>query len=524
MPDRQGLVERLAALRVNHQAVEEIRVYGDQGGVIPNKKGKETSVQIYTAITSNDGFISHEEAKRGLALYGRELRRETRENPGRHPEIERLEKIARSGKSVRCDVIRREAAKLLPAHLVKALPEILKKYPTPFHIYDEQGIRETARSFNQAFSWARPLYKNYFAVKACPNPHIIRILQDEGFGTDCSSLPELVISEKLGIRGEDIMFTSNDTPAEEYVKAKQLGAIINIDDLTHIGYIDRHAGMPGLVCFRYNPGPLREGTAFIGDPSQAKYGVTTDQITGAYIKALELGAERFGLHTMVVSNMLDEHYLVETAEMLFKLAAVINRNTGLRFEFINLGGGFGTPYRPEQIAVDLEKVSAGVHSAYRKYIEASGLAPLRIVTECGRAITGPHGFLVTTVRHVAKKYKDFVGTDASMANLMRPALYGAYHHITVQGKEGLPKDHIYDITGSLCENNDRFAINRPLPEIAPGDILVIHNTGAHGYAMGFQYNAKLRSAELLLGIDGSVRQIRRAETVQDYLGTIQEWP
>jgi diaminopimelate decarboxylase len=412
----------------------------------------------------------------------------------------------------------------VPINIVNKLPEILGKYPTPFYIYDESGIRSTARGFNNAFFWVSPQYKNYFAVKALPNPHIVKILAEEGFGADCSSLPELIISEKVGLKGEDIMFTSNDTPADEYIKAKQLGAIINIDDITHIGFLQKNAGIPDLICFRYNPGPLREGNNIIGNPVESKYGLTRGQIIHAYQEAIERGARRFGLHTMVVSNMLDEKYLIDTAVMLFELAVEIHKKTGIKFQFINLGGGFGTPYKPEQIALDLSKVSSGIHDAYKTYIEASGLAPLRVVTECGRAITGPHGFLVTRVRHVPNKYKDFVGLDSCMANLMRPALYGAYHHITVLGKEGKAKDHIYDVTGSLCENNDKFAINRPLPMIEPDDILIFHNAGAHGHAMGFQYNGKLRSAELLLKSNGEVTQIRRPETVEDYMNTIDRWP
>jgi len=516
--------ERLAMLRINPAAVEIIRIHGTNGGVIQNAKGKEASIQIYTAIASNDGHINSEGAKKGLVVYGDLLRDEAKKSPGMHPEIERLESIARSKQAVRCDVIRSESCKPVPERIMKALPEALRKYPTPFYIYDEQGIRETALAYKKAFAWVKPGYRNYFAVKACPNPHIINILKGEGFGADCSSMAELVIAEKLGLRGEDIMFTSNDTPAEEYVKAKLLGAIINLDDTTHIGYLDKNAGMPELICFRYNPGPLRKGNDFIGDPREAKYGVTTGQIQGAYIKALELGAERFGLHTMVVSNMLDEQYLEETAVMLFKLAAMINHDTGIKFDFINLGGGFGIPYKPEQAAIDLDKVSAGIRSAYKKYIRDMGLSPMRIVTECGRAITGPHGFLVSKVRHVARKYKEFVGLDACMANLMRPALYGAYHHITVLGKENKPKDRVYDVVGSLCENNDKFAVNRPLPAVAPGDVLIIHDAGAHGYAMGFQYNGKLRCAELLATSGGKVRQIRRAEVLDDYLGTIEKWP
>jgi diaminopimelate decarboxylase len=516
--------ERVAALRVNPAAIEIVKIYGVNGGIIQNRQGKETSLQIYAAVISNDGYISPAGAKKGLAVYGNSLRNEAKERPGSHPEIDRLEKIARARQAVRCDIVRREEAKPLPDRILRALPEALQKYPTPFYIYDEQGIRDTARAYKKAFAWVKPAYRNYFAVKACPNPHIVNVLKEEGFGADCSSLPELIIAEKLGMRGEDIMFTSNDTPAEEYVKAKQLGAIINLDDISHIGCLDKNAGMPGLICFRYNPGPLREGNDIIGDPRESKYGVTTGQIAGAYIKALELGAERFGLHTMVVSNMLDGQYLEETAVMLFKLAAMIHHNTGIKFDFINLGGGFGIPYKPEQAAIDLEAVSSGIRGAYKKYIEDTGLGPVRVVTECGRAIAGPHGFLVSKVRHISRKYKDYVGLDACMANLMRPALYGAYHHITVLGKENKLKDCVYDVTGSLCENNDKFAVNRPLPAVAPGDVFILHDAGAHGYAMGFQYNGKLRSAELLVTPGGKVRQIRRAETMDDYLGTVEGWP
>jgi diaminopimelate decarboxylase len=516
--------QRVAALRVNPAAIERIIVHGADGGIMQNIKGKEASLQIYTAIASNDGHISPAGAKKGLVVYGNSLREEAKERPRSHPEITKLEDIARSKHAVRCDVIRRESFRPVPERILKALPEALRKYPTPFYIYDEQGIRDTARAYKKAFAWVKPGYRNYFAVKACPNPHIVHVLKEEGFGADCSSLAELVIAEKLGMRGEDIMFTSNDTPAEEYIKAKKLGAIINLDDISHTGYLDKNAGMPGLICFRYNPGPLRKGTDFIGDPRESKYGVTTGQIPGAYIKAMELGAERFGLHTMIVSNMLDEQYLEETAVMLFKLAAMINHDTGVKFDFINLGGGFGIPYKPEQAAVNLDVVSAGIRRAYEKYIKDMDLGPVRVFTECGRAITGPHGFLVSKVRHVSRKYKDYVGLDACMANLMRPALYGAYHHMTVLGKENEPKDRVYDVTGSLCENNDKFAVNRPLPTVAPGDVFILHDAGAHGYSMGFQYNGKLRCAELLVKTGGKVRQIRRAEVLDDYLATIENWP
>lgn len=523
--DEQKLFnERVDALRINPTAIEKVKIYGVHGGMIENRKGKEASLQIYAAITSNDGYISPAGAKRGLAVYGNSLRRESKETVGRHPNIDSLEKVARSGVAVRCDVIRRESSKPVSERILRALPEALKNYPTPFYIYDEEGIRDTARAYKKAFSWVEPAYRNYYAVKACPNPHIVNILKEEGFGADCSSMAELVIAEKVGLSGEEIMFTSNDTPADEYIKAKKLGAIINLDDVSHIDFLDRNAGMPELICFRYNPGPLREGNDIIGDPKESKYGVPTDQIRGAYIKARELGADRFGLHTMVVSNMLDERYLAETAAMLFKLAAMINHDTGFKFDFINLGGGFGIPYRPEQKPVDLEMVSSCIRQTYKECIQDLGLGPIRVVTECGRAITGPHGYLVSKVRHVSRKYKDFVGLDACMANLMRPALYGAYHHITVLDKENRTKDHVYDVVGSLCENNDKFAVNRPLPEIAPGDVCILHSAGAHGHAMGFQYNGKLRSAELLVTKGDKVHQIRRAETVEDYLGTVARWP
>jgi len=410
--------------------------------------------------------------------------------------------------------------KTLPFTKVQ-VEKIIEKYPTPFHIYDEEAIRENAKRLNKAFSWVPGAgFKNYFAVKACPNPYIIKILKEEGFGTDCSSLPELIISEKVGISGEEIMFTSNDTPQEEFQKAKALGAIINLDDITYIPFLEKYAGIPEIVCFRYNPGPLRCGNEIIGNPKEAKYGLTTKQIYKAYEIMADKGVKRFGLHTMIVSNMRDPHYLIETANMLFDLVADISKKLSIKFEFVNLGGGVGIPYRPDDEPVDFEFFSDGVKTAYEDKITANGLDPVRVVMESGRAITGPFGYLVTSVRHVTRKYRDYVGLDSCMANLMRPALYGAYHHITVLGKENLPENHVYDVTGSLCENNDKFAIQRHLPKIERGDIVVIHDTGAHGHAMGFQYNGKLRSAELLLKPGGQVKQIRRAETVDDYFATL----
>lgn len=399
------------------------------------------------------------------------------------------------------------------------IKEIIKKHKTPFHIYDEKGIRENAKRLKEAF---KDIYgfKEYFAVKALPNPFILKILKDEGFGTDCSSLPELMLSEKVGIVGEDIMFSSNDTPAEEFVKAKELGGIINLDDISHIPFLEKHAGLPNLVSFRYNPGKEREGNAIIGKPEEAKYGFTKEQLFEGYKILKEKGVKRFGLHTMVISNELNQQYFIETAHMLFDLVVEISKKLGIKFEFINLGGGIGIPYKPEDKPVDYKIIAQGVKKAYEEKIVANNLVPLKIFLECGRIITGPYGWLVTKVRHLKHIYKDYVGCDACMANLMRPALYGAHHHITVIGKEGQLKDHKYDVTGSLCENNDKFAIDRMLPEIEIGDILVIYNSGAHGHAMGFNYNGKLRSAELLLRENGDVIEIRRAETEDDYFKTL----
>ncbi len=399
----------------------------------------------------------------------------------------------------------------------KKIIEVINSYPTPFHIYDEKGIRENAIRFKKAFSILNG-FKEFFAVKALPNPFILKILKEEGFGTDCSSLPELMLSEKVGIVGEDIMFTSNDTPAEEYVKAKKLGAIINLDDISHIEFLEENAGIPDLICFRYNPGPVKKGNVIIGDPKEAKYGFTKEQLIEGYKIMKKKGVKRFGLHTMVVSNELDVKNIVHTAEILFDLAVEIKEKTGIELEFINLGGGIGTPQKPDEPnTMPYEEIAQAIKKAYDEKLSESGI---KIYMECGRTITGPFGYLVTTVRHIKNIYKDYVGTDASMANLMRPSLYGAYHHIIVLGKEGEKGTHKYDVTGSLCENNDKFAIDRKLPEIEVGDILVIYNAGAHGHAMGFNYNGKLRSAELLLREDGSVVEIRRAETVDDYFSTL----
>jgi len=401
----------------------------------------------------------------------------------------------------------------------ETLAAILEKHPTPFHLYDEAAVRRNARALAEAFSWNKG-FREYFAVKATPNPYLLKILSKEGFGADCSSLPELLLAERVGVVGEHVMFTSNDTPPEEFRKAKQLGAIINLDDISHIPVLEACAGLPETICFRYNPGPLKKGNVIIGHPEEAKYGFTREHLFEGYRILRDKGVKRFGIHTMVASNELDPMYFIETAEILFNLVTEISRELNIRFDFVNIGGGVGIPYRPEEAPVDLDVVSQGIRGRYEEIVEGHGCGPLDLYMECGRFITGPYGYLVARVRHIKKTYKNFAGLDACMADLMRPAMYGAYHHITVIGKEDERPDVMYDVTGSLCENNDKFAIDRMLPKLQSDDILVIHDTGAHGHAMGFSYNGKLRSAELLLRENGTVEQIRRAETLEDHFATL----
>jgi diaminopimelate decarboxylase len=399
--------------------------------------------------------------------------------------------------------------------------KIASEHPTPYHIYFEEGIVANAKRLKKAFSWNSG-FREFFAVKACPNPHIISLLAKEGFGTDCSSMPELIMSEKVKVTGEAIMFSSNDTPKEEFVKARELGAIINLDDFTHIDFLEKTLGkLPELISFRYNPGPLRKTIKgnVIGNPEDAKYGLTKEQLFEGYKICKEKGVTRFGLHTMVVSNELAIDNLVMTAEMLFELAKEVKEKLDITLEFVNVGGGIGVAYKPDQEPVNLEDLSAQIKASYDSILSANGIE-LNLYMENGRFITGPYGFLVSKVRHQKHIYKEYIGLDACMANLMRPALYGAYHHITVVGKENLVADHKYDIAGSLCENNDKFAVDRMFPEINIGDYLAIHDAGAHGHAMGFNYNGKLRSAELLYKVDGSVKEIRRAETIGDYFATL----
>ena len=395
---------------------------------------------------------------------------------------------------------------------------LIERYPTPFHLYDEAKIRANFRRLRETFAWA-PSFREHFAVKALPNPRIVQLLHEDG--ADCSSIPELIISAAAGVKGEEIMLTSNDTPYEEFQKAIELGAVINLDDLSHLDYMAKHAGLPNLLCFRYNPGNLVEGNDIIGKPVEAKYGLTREQMFEGYRRALEMGVKRFGVHTMVISAELRTEAFLLTARLMFELAAELKEKLGIHVEFVNLGGGFGIPYRPEQDGIDYDAVGAGIEKLYHEIMRPAGLGDVGIRTESARGITGDAGWLVSTVLHEKDTYKKYIGLDSCMAHLMRPAIYGAYHHITILGKENEPADHVYDVTGSLCENNDKFAIDRALPKIDIGDILIIHDTGAHGSAMGFNYNAKLHCAELLRRMDGSIELIRRPQTIDDYFATLK---
>ena len=400
------------------------------------------------------------------------------------------------------------------------IEEIVKTYPTPFHIYDEKGIRENARKLKQAFSW-NPGFKEYFAVKATPNPTILKILKEEGCGCDCSSYTELLMSEKVGVTGSNIMFSSNDTPAKEFELARKLGANINLDDYTHVQFLKDTCGVPETICCRYNPGgTFSISTTIMDNPGDAKYGMTKEQLFKAYTELKEAGAKHFGMHSFLASNTVTNEYYPTLAKILFEVAVELKEKTGIELDFINLSGGVGIPYTPDKEPNDILKIGEGVHQVYKEVLEPAGLGNVSIFTELGRFMLAPYGHLVTKAIHEKHIYKEYIGVDACAVNLMRPAMYGAYHHITVLGKENEPCDHTYDVTGSLCENNDKFAIDRKLPKIDMGDYLVIHDTGAHGFAMGYNYTGKLNSAELLLCEDGSVKQIRRAETPEDYFATL----
>jgi diaminopimelate decarboxylase len=396
------------------------------------------------------------------------------------------------------------------------LRAVAERFGTPFHLYDEAGIRETGAAVREAFAPAGS-FREYFAVKALPNPSILAIMADMGFGFDCSSIPEILLSQRAGARGEDVMFTSNNTTPEEFEAALACGAILNLDD---IGFVPKLPRMPELVSFRYNPGPRRTGNAIIGNPVEAKYGVSHDQIVDAYRLAQQRGARRFGLHTMVCSNELNDGYMVETVRMLLGIVRLVSRELGIRFEFINMGGGLGIPYRPDQAPLDLGHLGKQAATLLRTFRAEEGYSP-RLLMESGRFMTGPHGILVTRAINHKHIYRDYVGVDACMSALMRPGMYGAYHHITVLGKEEAPAESVVDVVGSLCENNDKFAVQRSLPRIDEGDLVLIHDTGAHGHAMGFNYNGRLRPKELLLRRDGCVELIRRAETIEDHFATLQ---
>lgn len=409
----------------------------------------------------------------------------------------------------------------IPFVTKEKIEEIAKIYPTPFHIYDEKGIRENAKRLKSAFSWNKG-FREYFAVKATPNPYIMEILMEEGCGFDCSSYTELMLSDKVGAEGKDIMFSSNATPDQDFLLARRLGAQINLDDFTHIEVLDRLCGIPETISCRYNPGgefKTSEKGNVMDTPKDAKYGFTHDQLIEGYRLLKEKGAKRFGMHAFLASNTLTNDYYPVLAEILFKTAVEIKEKVGAELSFINLSGGVGIAYRPDQPANDIEVIGKGVEAAFNKILVPAGLGDVAIFTELGRFMLAPYGHLVAKAIREKHIYKEYIGLDACAANLMRPAIYGAYHHITVAGKENQPCDHMYDVTGGLCENCDKFAVDRMLPKIDIGDYIIIHDTGAHGFSMGYNYNGKLRSSEILLKPDGSFKLIRRAETPKDYFAT-----
>ena len=412
----------------------------------------------------------------------------------------------------------------VPYLTLEKAQEIAAKVPTPFHIYDEAGIRSTARALSQAFAW-NPGFREYFAVKATPNPYILQILHEEGCGCDCATYSELLLSEAAGITGREVMFSSNVTPEQDLRKAWQMGAYINLDDVTHVDFLERVCGVPDTVCCRYNPGgSFSLGNTIMDMPRDAKYGMTEDQMAGAFQCLAQKGARQFGIHALLASNAGSNEYYPELAAQLFRLAVRLHRATGLHIAFVNLSGGVGVDYRPEQPACDIAAIGEGVRRQYEAILKPAGMEDVAIFTELGRFMLAPHGHLIATVLHQKHIYKEYIGLDACAANLMRPAMYGAYHHITVLGKEHALLDHVYDITGGLCENNDKFAVDRSMPAMEIGDLVAIHDTGAHGFSMGYNYNGKLRSAEVLLHPDGSWTQIRRAETPADYFATLDCTP
>jgi diaminopimelate decarboxylase len=407
-----------------------------------------------------------------------------------------------------------------PFVTLEQVRRIAEQFPTPFHLYDERGIRENARRLHAAFAW-NPGFKEYFAVKATPNPTILKILREEGCGVDCASRTELLLAEKCGFPGDEIMFSSNDTPEEDFREARRLCATINLDDITHIDFLNRVAGLPETISCRYNPGgTFSIANSIMDNPGEAKYGFTRPQLTRGFHRLMEMGVKKFGIHAFLASNTVSNEYYPALAALLFRVAVELKRETGAEISFVNLSGGVGIPYRPEQQENDIKAIGEGVRRAFETILVPAGLEHTAVFTELGRFMTGPYGCLVTKVIHEKHIHKEYIGVDACAANLMRPAIYGAYHHITVLGRENAPLDHKYDVVGSLCENNDKFAVDRMLPEIKVGDYLVIHDTGAHGYSMGYNYNGKLRSAEVLLREDGQAQLIRRAGTPEDYFATM----
>ena len=414
-----------------------------------------------------------------------------------------------------------------PFLTAEELKKITDYYPTPFYLYDEKGIRDNARKLTQAFSW-NPGFQEFFAVKATPNPSILKMLKEEGCGVDCSSLTELMLAEQCGFSGSQIMFSSNDTPAEDYVYAHRLGATINLDDISHIPFLQECIGtLPKKMSVRYNPGGVftlgktRDGFQVMDQPGEAKFGMTKAQIFEALAQLKELGVEEFGIHAFVASNTLSNDYYPALAEMIFQLAVEVKEKMGISISFVNLSGGIGIPYHPEDTPNDISAIGNGVQEKYDAILRPAGLDHIKMCSELGRFMLGPYGALITKVIHLKHTYKEYAGVDANACNLIRPAMYGAYHHISVMGKEGLPLDHVYDVTGNLCENNDKFAVNRPLPQLQIGDTLFIHDAGAHSFSMGYNYNGRLRSAEYMYHTDGTVEMIRRAETPEDYFATLK---
>lgn len=524
MGDKDTLAERVDALLINPDTIEKVEVQSSNGtnvftlNHVPGKTSK--SVQIYAAKTDNNSMLTPEGARQGLEVYAGELREDARQNPGKHSSIDFFERVAAGSESFHSHVITRPGVKQIPEHIRKAMPKIAEEFGTPIHIYDEEGIRQTCRDFNQAFSWAPRGYQNFYAVKACPSPNLLELMRHDGFGADCSSAPELDIATAVGMKRKEIMFTSNDTPDSEFRHANQLGAIINLDDLTHIEAFERATGgLPELLCFRYNPGKECEGNSIVGSSEERKYGLTREQIFEAFKIAKAKGVKYFSLHTMMASNERDVKKLIQQADIMFRLARELKSEIGIDLESINLGGGVGTAYHPWDREVDVAALAEGIKARYELVLQAVGLEP-KLFTECGRAITGPHGWLLSSVRHVMPKHRKYIGVDATMADLMRPGMYGAYHHIDVLGKEGQERNDIVDVVGSLCENCDKFAVQRFLPLIERGDLLAIHNTGAHGMAMGFNYNGKLRAGGVLVKADGSFELISRPETKQDYFARL----